>query len=291
MQNYWLGQTVMRRGIAGIAQTAPLWILVSLLTLIGFSAQPNSAQAQDSVGSGTGDLFHSKGWIRPEIYRKAVKSSEEKTQAKSTPGTATRTAKNAKALGNKRNRSIRKRKAAVRSSPKLRTAARSPVRKKQRAAAKARRVPPRLARRLEGRRKSSNSSRKYAVQVASLGIDLLTVPKARSGKAAQKSITGGGLRIRWVASKACLSKRLRAAIRHVALNFGSVRVNSTCRSRRHNRRVGGARRSWHLKGRAADIRVFGNIRKAAHYLRRIGGGYKHYGGGLFHIDTGPRRRW
>ena len=24
---------------------------------------------------------------------------------------------------------------------------------------------------------------------------------------------------------------------------------------------------------------------------RKAGGLKHYGGGLFHIDTGPRRRW
>ena len=61
--------------------------------------------------------------------------------------------------------------------------------------------------------------------------------------------------------------------------------------RRHNRRVGGARRSWHLTGNAADIRIWGNVRAAARYLRSVAGGYKHYGGGLFHIDTGPRRSW
>ena len=77
----------------------------------------------------------------------------------------------------------------------------------------------------------------------------------------------------------------------MALNYGRVRVNSTCRSRRRNRRAGGARRSYHLTGDAADIRIWGNVRAAARYLRSIAGGYKHYGGGLFHIDTGPRRRW
>jgi len=50
-------------------------------------------------------------------------------------------------------------------------------------------------------------------------------------------------------------------------------------------------RSYHLTGDAADIRIWGNVRGAARYLRTVVGGYKHYGGGLFHIDTGPRRSW
>ena len=104
------------------------------------------------------------------------------------------------------------------------------------------------------------------------------------------SATGGGT-IHWKASASCLNAELRAAIEHVAANYGKVRVNSTCRSRKHNRRVGGAPRSYHLTGNAADIRVFGNIRLALAYLRSAVGGLKHYGGGLFHIDTGPRRRF
>ncbi len=114
---------------------------------------------------------------------------------------------------------------------------------------------------------------------------------AKSKPRIKQSVTGGSARVQWVASSRCLAGRLKAAIHYVARNFGRVRVNSTCRSRSRNRRVGGARRSWHLGGRAADIRVFGNVRAAARYLRRIAGGYKHYGGGLFHIDTGPRRNW
>ena len=75
--------------------------------------------------------------------------------------------------------------------------------------------------------------------------------------------------------------------------LGSVTVNSTCRSRRHNARVGGARRSQHLTGNAVDFRVRGSNRAVYAYLRSHGqvGGLKHYGGGLFHIDTGPRRTW
>ncbi|MEO1265311.1 MAG: hypothetical protein AAFV26_06375 [Pseudomonadota bacterium] len=40
-----------------------------------------------------------------------------------------------------------------------------------------------------------------------------------------------------------------------------------------------------------DLRVFGNIGLAARILRSAAGGYKHYGGGLFHIDNGPKRTW
>ena len=140
------------------------------------------------------------------------------------------------------------------------------------------------------KRKSRRRSRR--VRVASLGNSFRYAAGTKRGRKRKlKSITGGSRGVRWVASSRCLNGRLKAAINHVARNYGRVRVNSTCRSRKRNRRAGGARRSYHLSGNAADIRVWGNVRAAARYLRRIAGGYKHYGGGLFHIDTGPRRRW
>jgi uncharacterized protein YcbK (DUF882 family) len=39
--------------------------------------------------------------------------------------------------------------------------------------------------------------------------------------------------------------------------------------------------------------VFGKFGKVLAFLRknRVVGGLKHYGGGLFHIDIGPRRTW
>lgn len=103
--------------------------------------------------------------------------------------------------------------------------------------------------------------------------------------------TGGG--IRWAASSGCLNGTLRSVVAQVAASYGSVTVNSTCRSRRHNAAVGGAHRSQHLTGNAVDFRVHGNVRGVYAFLRSQGGvgGLKHYGGGLFHIDTGPRRTW
>ena len=106
------------------------------------------------------------------------------------------------------------------------------------------------------------------------------------------AVSGGG-GIRWAASSGCLNSGLRSVVAGVASLFGGVTVNSTCRSRGHNRRVGGARQSLHLTGNAVDFRVRGNWRGVWAYLRSSGGvgGLKHYGGGLFHIDTGARRTW
>ena len=103
------------------------------------------------------------------------------------------------------------------------------------------------------------------------------------------SISGG---VRWTASSACLNSTLRSIIGTLT-SFGTVVVNSTCRSRSHNARVGGARHSHHLGGNAVDFRIRGNVRGAYSHLRSSGsvGGIKHYGGGLFHIDTGSRRGW
>lgn len=110
---------------------------------------------------------------------------------------------------------------------------------------------------------------------------------------AAKPSLGAGGGIRWAASSGCLNGALRAVVAQVAANYGSVTVNSTCRNRGHNARVGGARKSHHLTGNAVDFRVRGNVRAAYAYLRSSAsvGGLKHYGGGLFHIDTGARRSW
>lgn len=110
-------------------------------------------------------------------------------------------------------------------------------------------------------------------------------------ESSKKSLSGG--KVNWTASASCLDSSLKAVIYAVAANYGPLRVNSTCRSRGHNRSVGGARKSKHLSGDAVDFRVFGNVRGVYAYLRDSGsvGGLKHYGGGLFHIDNGPRRSW
>jgi hypothetical protein len=102
-----------------------------------------------------------------------------------------------------------------------------------------------------------------------------------------------GESIRWIASADCLAKPLRAVLAEVAANFGPLRVNSTCRSKRHNAKVGGAKRSYHLTGNAVDFRISGAVQPVLDFLtgKRTVGGLKHYGFGVFHIDTGPRRTW
>ena len=123
-------------------------------------------------------------------------------------------------------------------------------------------------------------------RVASLGGGFSAAPSTAP------AVAGGG-GIRWAASSGCLNSGLRSVVASVASMFGGVTVNSTCRSRGHNRRVGGASQSHHLTGNAVDFRVRGNWRGVWAFLRGSGGvgGMKHYGGGLFHIDTGSRRSW
>lgn len=131
---------------------------------------------------------------------------------------------------------------------------------------------------------SRAKSKSKGVQVASLGS--YTPPTSYGG-----SLSGGG-KINWVASSGCLNSSLRGMISSVAANYGSVTVSSTCRSHSHNARVGGAKKSYHLTGDAADFRVHGNWGAAYSYLQSAHYGMvKHYGGGLFHIDTGPKGRF
>jgi hypothetical protein len=102
-----------------------------------------------------------------------------------------------------------------------------------------------------------------------------------------------GWPIHWRASASCLAAPLRDVLALVAAEFGALTVNSTCRSPAHNARVGGAPRSYHLGGNAVDFRVRSHFDEVLRFLARMRsvGGLTHYGSGVFHIDTGPRRSW
>lgn len=143
---------------------------------------------------------------------------------------------------------------------------------------------PRISRGKSSKR-ARNARRSRNVRTASLGDSYQPKPEVGT------SLAGRG--VRWVAKSGCLNARLRAVVYEVASAFGPVTVNSTCRSRRHNSRVGGARHSHHLSGNAVDFRVRGNTRAVYAYLRSHGsvGGLKYYRRGFFHIDVGSRRSW
>lgn len=100
-------------------------------------------------------------------------------------------------------------------------------------------------------------------------------------------------RIKFNASWKCVPRKLKTVIYQVSQKFGPVIVNSTNRSRRKNRRIGGAKKSWHIGCRAVDFRVKGRTRGLYSWLRKHPnvGGLKRYRSGFYHIDIGPRRSW
>ncbi len=119
---------------------------------------------------------------------------------------------------------------------------------------------------------------------------------ALSPSMAKAAFTKPRLVRRGRAQISCFPGRLKSILGRVARRFGRpVYVLSGYRSRRHNRRVGGARRSYHLKCMAADIAVPKvNKYKLARFLKNIpgrGGVGTYACSGYVHIDVGPRRAW
>jgi hypothetical protein len=258
-QPAWRGRARSRSHLLGVLAVLTAATAFDLSTREPVRADDGSLETQK------GGLFHRKGWISPEIYRPKPRPRKTAQKRGSTKSRARRKASNVK------------RRAARRTIP--------------------RNVVARREQQITRRAQQASKPVRVASLTTTLPASAVTGPELSIMRALPRtsvtrtSVTGGFLRINWRANRRCLAARLRATINHVARHYGRVRVNSTCRSRRHNRRVGGARRSFHIGGRAADIRVYGNVRAAARYLRRVSGGYKHYGGGRFHVDTGPKRTW
>jgi hypothetical protein len=140
-------------------------------------------------------------------------------------------------------------------------------------------------------RQAKSEARSEPTRRTSRGVQVASLGGGASSPAPRQRSLGGGGGINWIASSSCLNGTLRGIVSHVAANFGAVTVNSTCRSSERNRSVGGAPKSFHLSGDAVDFRVHGNVSGAVAYLSGRSGGYKHMGGGLFHVDTGPTRRF
>lgn len=94
----------------------------------------------------------------------------------------------------------------------------------------------------------------------------------------------------------CFPAKLRNVLAKVRARYGTTAiVSSGYRSRNHNRRVGGARRSMHVQCKAADIRVPGVGKYTlARYLKSLSGvgGVGTYGcNKSVHVDVGPKRQW
>jgi Peptidase M15 len=93
-----------------------------------------------------------------------------------------------------------------------------------------------------------------------------------------------------------LNHRLNGLLYQISNHFhATVTVVSGCRSYAHNRSIGGARESWHLRCMAADIRVqgvgLGAVYRYAASLPGRGGVGSYCRDSFIHIDVGDRREW
>jgi len=94
----------------------------------------------------------------------------------------------------------------------------------------------------------------------------------------------------------CLPNDLRMLLNTVAWHYGKhVHIQSGYRSKHYNRRVGGAKRSYHVACKAVDIQVKGvNKYTLARYLKSLpgrGGVGTYCNTSTVHIDVGPKRQW
>jgi Peptidase M15 len=93
-----------------------------------------------------------------------------------------------------------------------------------------------------------------------------------------------------------VSHRIAVLLNRVSAHFHRpVTIISGCRSYAHNRRIGGARESYHLRCMAADFRVpgvgLGQVYRYAASLPGRGGVGTYCHESFMHIDVGPRREW
>ncbi len=70
-------------------------------------------------------------------------------------------------------------------------------------------------------------------------------------------------------------------------------ITSGLRCRHWNEKIGGAKKSQHLAGKAADLQVMDlNEARSIHALaEQLGFGGVEIGKGFIHVDTGPSRQW
>ncbi len=218
--------------------------------------------------------------IRPTETLRDVGPSVVTSKAKPKPKLKSK--RKAKPKSRVKIRSTRKKKGARRSKRKTRIARRTKksIRKSKSLRKIGRRLKAQSARKLTRR---SSAKRKTASKKTKRGWR--TRSKGLGYKAANRGV-----------STSCFPKRLRKLLKKVSAHYGrKLHITSGYRSHRHNRRIGGARRSQHLHCTAADFYVPGvNKYALARYLKRLPGrgGVGTYGGNrIVHLDVGPRRTW
>jgi len=244
----------------------------SAVVLMLFAFMTACTQSGSAISSYNGDLGGSSG-ISKKARDAKIKASRERARKKKEA--------RKKAFLKKRQAGQKNRKLTRAERRKLKSKKTSKVRTKRKKTRRSTKRTKSTKRRI----KTAKVSRK--VRKAKKG-------KVQKIKKSTNAFVGGRSKgIRKSAPWRCVPPRLKSVIAQVSKKFGRVTINSTHRSVGYNRKVGGKRRSYHLRCQAVDFRVHGSTRGLTRWLARHPrvGGYKRYPSGFYHIDTGPKRTW
>ncbi|MEL6946059.1 MAG: D-Ala-D-Ala carboxypeptidase family metallohydrolase [Pseudomonadota bacterium] len=226
-----------------------------------------------------------------ERREKRVQAARERARkAKAERRAASRKAREARIAARKKRREERAAKAKTGAKASAQSNGRTA--KKTKKATNKNRAGSTVARKRTKRRRAKLTPRRkaqIAKRRAARKKQRRTARKVRTARRKFGKSYGVLIRTPWK----CVPGSLKKVIRQVSQRYGRVVINSTHRSRAHNRRVGGRKGSYHLKCRAIDFNVYGNTRGLTRFLRNHPsvGGFKRYPSGYFHIDNGPRRTW
>ncbi len=261
--------------------------LIAFVCLFAASCSHTAVSTYNGNLSAKGQLSESarKAKIKASRKRAAAKQAKIKAEFKA-KREARRKARKAKRTAKTDDKKIAK--TTSRKKNKKKVAAKKSRRKKT---AKASRKTSRKA-----VRKAKKSTRK-SVRTAKAKT-VISKGKKKTVKSSHAYAGAAGRRMAALVRNGrpwnCVPARLKRVINDVRARFGKVIITSTNRSKRHNRLVGGKKRSYHLGCRAIDFYVKGRTKGLVSYLARHPGvgGYKRYARtGHYHIDTGPKRTW
>ena len=272
-----------------------LWLTCTVLAVVGCTPTGDLASTTPNIAANTPGTTVS-------LTRGAAQSFAPENKSKAERSTALATRNNATARAEKRRADRARRIARQRRLAGLDT--RDVERKVSSRAGRKASIPVRKRTRLSGlpgvrklAKVDGAAVKRAARGAARKAVKAIEKPVRVAAAATIGRIGAHGLRLQTPrVSVSCLPQKLVKSIKSAERHFGRPAVvTSGYRSPRHNRRIGGAKNSMHVRCLAADVQMAGVSKWAlATYFRQQpgrGGVGTYCHTTAVHVDLGPQRDW